>query len=214
MFKLCVMLRKCSRIRSARQLGNVAGEEADCALDKASSTAEGVSRVRTLSTSRAASWRVPRSLGRSQLRGTFTPPGAGEANGRGGTAKAAGRGTGRGMVGWPGRMGLFAVKSLYVTDQRVPFGPMPSCRTVLPFGAGMPPSPGGRTGGGGGGAPSADAGLDAAPSAGRVGVSGAGGGFKGPRWPSACAICCCICGGSGTAPLGARGWRGWCAWWW
>jgi hypothetical protein len=208
MFRLCVMVRKCSRIRSARQLGNVAEPDGDCALDSASSTAEGASKVRTLSTSRAASCKVPRSRGRSQLRGTFTPPGAGEPNGRGGTANGAGRA----MVGCPGRSGIFAVKSLYVTDQRAPFGPMPSCRTVLPFGAGSPANPGGSTFGGGAAAPSVDAGLGAAPSVGcvDVGVSAAGVVTGAPRWASACAICCCIWGGSGMAPTGPSGLSGCC----
>lgn len=198
-------------MRSARQLGNVAEPDGDCALDSASSTAEGASSVRTLSTSRSASCNVPRSRGRSQLRGTFTPPGAGEPNGRGGIAK----GTGRGIVGCPGRKGMFAVKSLYVTDHRAPFGPIPSCRTVLPFGAGNPPNPGGRMPGGGAPVPSADAGLGAAPSAGcvGVGVSVAGVGIGAPRCPNACAICCCICGGSGIAPIGPSGLRGCCTWW-
>ena len=174
MLRLWVMVRRCSRMRSARQLGNVG---VSGAFDKASSTAEGASNVRTLSTSRAASWRVPRSLGRSQVNGTLTPPGAGEPKGRGGTTKAPGRGTGR---GWPGRNGLFAVKS-YVTDQRPPFGPATSCRTILPFGAGMPPNPGimpGARGGGGGGAwagaPSVGAGCGAAALPGCTGVPGAG----------------------------------------
>jgi hypothetical protein len=175
MLRLWVMVRRCSRMRSARQLGNVG---VSGALDKASSTAEGASNVRTLSTSRAASWRVPRSLGRSQVNGTLTPPGAGEAKGRGGTTNAPGRGTGRGMVGWPGRNGLFAVKS-YVTDQREPCGPATSCRTVRPFGAGMPPNAGIMPGAGGGGgawagAPSAGAGCGAAASPGCTGVPGAG----------------------------------------
>lgn len=134
------------------------------------------------------------------------------------------------MVGCPGRSGMFAVKSLYVTDQRAPFGPMPSCLTVLPFGAGKPPNPGGSTPGGrafggrtfggrtfggrtfgmGAAAPSVDAGLDAALSVGCVGVgaSAAGVGTGAPRWPSACAICCCIWGGSGMAPMGPSGLRG------
>lgn len=78
---------------------------------------------------------------------------------------------------------MFAVKSLYVTDQRAPFGPIPSCRTVLPFGAGKPPNPGGRTPGGGAPAPSVDAGLGTAPLAGSVGVgvSVAGVGIGAPR---------------------------------
>jgi hypothetical protein len=210
MFRLYVMVRKCSRIRSARQLGNVAEPDGDCALDRASSTAEGASNVRTLSTSRAASCKVPRRRGRSQLSGTFTPPCAGGPNGRGGTAK----GTGRGMVGCPGRKGMAAVKSLYVTDQRAPFGPIPSCRTVLPFGAGSPPNPGGRTPGGGAPVPSADAGLGAAPSVGCVGAGAdvpvGGVGTGAPRWAKAWAICCCICGGSGMAPMGASGLMGCC----
>ena len=85
------------------------------------------------------------------------------------------------MVGCPGRKGMFAVKSLYVTDQRAPFGPIPSCRTVLPFGAGMPPNPGGRRPGGGAGAPSAGAGADAAPSAACAGAPGAVVGIGEPR---------------------------------
>jgi len=122
------------------------------------------------------------------------------------------------MVGCPGRSGMFAVKSLYVTDQRAPFGPIPSCRTVLPFGAGRPPNPGGSTPGGGAAAPSVDAGLVAAPSVGCVGVGvgifAAGVGTGAPRWPSACAICCCIWGGSGMAPMGPSGLSGCCTWWW
>ena len=170
------MVRKCSRIRSMRQLGNAEVPDVGCVSDEASCAVGGSSKVRTLSTSRAASCSVPRSLGSSQPRGTLTP---GEPNGRGGTAKAAGCGTGRGSVGCPGRKGMFAVKSLYVTDQRAPFGPTPSCRTVLPFGAGMPATPGGGTPGVGAGAPSAGAGVPsagagAAPPGCCVGVGGAG----------------------------------------